>query len=734
MTTADARKVGCMGCSQQCGLLMHIENDRITKMTGDSEHPVSQGFICPKGANAPTQHYDGARLHRPLKRVGRRGGGHWEEIDWDKALDEIADKIIQLTDVYGRETLAHSVGTAHASDWGLGERFMNIFDSPNTVSQNLICYTPNAVAEALTYGWGPTMVSPPTPGATRCDVIWGMRPNASGPLVWRAVRDAKKSGAKLLVIDVKRTKEASQADLFLQVHPGSDAALALGILNVILTENLYDHAFVEHHTVGFDALAHRCAEYTLDLVSEMTSVPTEQIVAAARMLAENGPTSFQAGNGLCHAGTNAVQAGRAVACLIAVTGNLNVSGGHALPGPPQDIVAGGNALLCDKLSPTQRVKRLGAETFPMLGDGYNDLSEAVAGAWWGDRHALSWCSHAHEPTLWHAIRTGQPYPVKALILQCHNAVGAGANTQAAADALASDNLELLVSQDLFMNQTSSLADYVLPAAHWLEKPFFSTGLGYLGYAGDFVEAKPAALTAEHPSDYQLWRDLGLRLGQEEYWPQTAEEFWDSLLQPAGLSFDTVASHVGPLVGERAARTTVHQEGQRRSYGTPSGLVELHSSLLEKWGLDPLPAFQRPGIFTRTGQDFPLTLTTGGRQIEGFHQDAQQTPQFRRKRADPVANIHPSTAADYEVVEGDWIEISTPIGSAYQRVYYNSALAFHTVEADRWWYPECGQDTNDPFGVLTTNINMCTDDSTDSCDEVLGSWLLRGLPCRIHVSR
>lgn len=724
MTTAEVRKVGCMGCSQQCGLLMHMENDHITKMAGDPEHPVSQGFICPKGANAPSQHYAGARLHRPLKRIGRRGGGDWEEIDWVTALDEIADKIAQLTDVYGRETLAHSVGTAHASDWGLGERFMNLFDSPNTVSQNLICYTPNVVAEVLTYGWGPTMVSPPTPGATGCNVIWGMRPHTSAPLVWREVRNARKAGAKLLVIDVERTKEASQADLFLHVRPGSDAALAMGMLNVILTENLYDHAFVEHTAVGFDALVDRCAEYTPAVVSDLTSVPQEHIVAAARMLAANGPTAFQAGNGLCHAGTNAVQAGRGVACLIAVTGNLNVSGGQQLPGPPRDIVAGGNALLCDHLSSTQRAKRLGAESFPVLGDGYKDLSESVAGAWYGDRHALSWCSHAHEPTLWHAIRTGRPYPVKALILQCHNAVGAGANTQAAAQALTSDNLELLVSQDLFINQTSSLADYVLPAAHWLEKPFFSTGLGYLGYAGDFVEAKPAAIAAEHPSDYQLWRDLGRRLGQTEYWPETAEEFWDGLLQPAGLSFDTVASHVGPLVGEQAVRANVGRERQTRSYGTPSGLVELHSSLLEKWGLDPLPAPHIPGVFARTDKDFPLILTTGGRKIDGFHQDAQLTTQFRRKAPHPVANVHPSTATEYGVKEGDCIEIVTPVGSVYQRAHCDDALAVNTVQADRWWYPEGYNDPNDPFGVLTTNINVCTDDSTDSCDEVLGSWLLR----------
>ena len=314
--------------------------------------------------------------------------------------------------------------------------------------------------------------------------------------------------------------------------------------------------------------------------------------------------------------------------------------------------------------------------------------------------------------------------MKALILQCHNAVGAGANATLAADALASETLELLVAHDLFLNPTTRLADYFLPAAHWLEKPFYSAAYGYMAFAGDYVEAKPAPLPpeGEHRSDYDLFRDLGRRFGQT--WPDTAEEFWDSLLRPAGLSYDGVCAHLGPLVGDAVRREPPRRHGAHRAYGTPSGKIELSSSLLARWGLDPLPYHELPAVFEADG--FPLVLTTGGRVLDGFHQMAQQMPWFRRRHPEPVASLNPATAAGLGVADGDWVVVETPVGAVRQRARLTDALAAGVVHADRWWYPERGGD----FGWRETNVNVCTDDSTGSCDPVMGSWLLRALPCRV----
>ncbi len=641
----EARRVVCCGCAQQCGVLAHVSAGRITRITGDRDHPRSAGFICPKGSNAHLLHYDSNRLHYPLRRRGPRGSGTWDRVEWDEALDEIAGVLVSVAERYGPESVAYTFGTLHGADWGIGERFMNLFGSPNTVGQDKVCYGPNVLGEALTYGFGPTFYTYPAPGKTACIVVWGMRPSASMPLLWKQIVRARREGAKLIVIDPERTLEARMADLWLQNRPSSDVAVALGLINQIIAEGLYDADVVRDRTVGFAALRARAAEYPPDRVAKLSWVAPERLTEAARLYATNRPSIVHGGNGLCQSGTMAVQSGRAIACLIAITGNLGVPGGHSLAGPPRDLIANGDAVLAQALPDSQRRKRLGAQTFPHIGYGYQDLDDAVSAAWYGKRHILSWLATGHEPTLWKAITTEEPYPVKAVIVQYHNAVGAGANARRTAEALTSDKLELLVVQDLFLNPTSRLADYVLPASHWLEKPFFSVAYGYMGFVGDHAEASEATVPAdfEHRSDYDFWRDLGRRLGQEQYWPATAELFWDELSRPAGLRFEELCREPGPVVGE-AARGPAPAKHQSR-LGTPSGAIELASSLLQRWGIDPLPYHQVPDLFAIAGRAYPFVLTTGGRLIDGFHQNAQQMPSFRRKHANPEARVHPATAAE-----------------------------------------------------------------------------------------
>src|SRR5690606_6157185 len=184
--------------------------------------------------------------------------------------------------------------------------------------------------------------------------------------------------------------------------------------------------------------------------------------------ADRGPGMIDAGNGICRSGRSSVQCARAIACLVAITGNVNVPGGHFLVGPPPHLLANGDAIASSALPERQRAKKLGADRFPFLGSGYAPFEAALSRAWHGRRDIFNWLSSAHQPTLWRAITEGRPYPVKALIVQHHNPVGASANSGAAAAALADPKLELFVAHDLFLTATSRLADYVLPAAHWLE--------------------------------------------------------------------------------------------------------------------------------------------------------------------------------------------------------------------------------------------------------------------------
>lgn len=724
----------CFTCSQQCGHIAYLKEGEVVRLQGDRDHPRTGGFICPKGAQAPQLHYSPDRIHRPLKRIGARGSGEWEPISWEQALDEIAAKLMRLAADHGPESIAHSCGTTRGSDAGIGKRFMNLLGSPNMVAQDKICVGPTAMGEYLTYGFGPTHASSPVPGVTETLVLWGRRPTQSARPAWRVMEKAFAEGTRLIVIDPARTDEAARADLWLQPRPGTDAALGMGLLGEIIGAGRYDAGFVTRETIGFDALKARAAEYPLDRVSAITGVPEADIRAAAHMMSGDGPTVFGCGNGLCQSGVTAVQQGRIMACLIAITGNLNRPGGHMLKGPPRDILANADWMAPETIPRTQRAKALGADRFGSIG-GYDRLDEAMSEAWYGKRGIPEWISSAHEPTLWQAILSGRPYPVKALVIQTHNPVGGSANSGEARTALLSDNLELLVVHDLFLNATSCLADYLLPAAHWLEKPYFSVGGGFMGWSGDYVEANAATIAPEHEhrSDYDLFRDLGRRCGQEDWWPDSAEAFYNRMLEPAGLTFDAVAGHFGPVTGAAARHpdNSGPPPPSARAYGTLSGKVELRSTMMEEWGQDPLPHFRWSGVFDHA-PDYPLILTTGGRQLEGFHQSSQQTLAFRRKNPHPFVTLHPDLASKLGIEAEQWVTIETPVGSARQMARIEERFAPDVVHADRWWYPERGPTPADPFGVAETSINMCTSNADADLDPVMGSWLMRGLPCRIRV--
>ncbi|MBF6569765.1 MAG: molybdopterin-dependent oxidoreductase [Candidatus Binataceae bacterium] len=731
LRTRDTKKAVCLACSQQCGIVVRIEDGRVATISGDKDHPVSQGFICVKGTHAAELHYRPDRIDWPLKRVGPRGEDRWERIEWEQAISEISAKLIALKDRYGPETVAVTTGTLHGADWGMGDRFLNLLGSPNSVGQDKVCTGPIAIGEALTSGYGPTGYTPPIAGVTKCVVLWGMRPSAGKPLLWKKIVKAIRAGAKLMVIDPLRTTEARQADLFIQLRPGSDCALALGWLNVIIGEGLYDRDFVARNTVGFEDLARGCAEYTPERVSGITWIAPELIVESARTFATHGPAILGLGNGLCQIGATSVQAARALASIVAITGNLNRSGGHLAVGPPRKIISNGDAILVDRLSDEQRDKRLGGDRFMLVGGpGYRSFADALGRAWFGQRHIFSVFSSAHEPLLWKAITEQQPYPVKALIAQYHNPLGGSPNARAVAEALRHPNLELFVVHDLFKSPAAVLADYILPAAHWLEKPFFSEGFAFMGAVGDYAEASPAVIAPAHGrrSDYELWRDLGRRLEQEAEWPYQVEELWDQWLRPAGISFAQLAKLNGPWRDPGAQPPA--QGNRDRRFGTVSGKVELRSDLLKQFGIDPIPRYQESRLFREHSGDFPLVLTTGGRVIEGFHQNSQQMPWYRKKFPNPSAMIHPRTAAAIGVRDGDWIKIETPVGRVAHRAKLTDVVHERVIQADRWWYPEREAAAPYLYGVLETSINACIGNDPEDCDPIMGAWPLRAFPCRI----
>ena len=316
----EIRRSYCGLCHPYCGTLLHCKDEKVVKVTGDPDHPVTRGAICERARLMPDHLYHPDRLNYPLKRIGEKGGGQWQQLSWDQALDEVAEKLAALRDQYGAETLAFTHGTSRTYHWDC-RRFFNLFGSPNLCGANNICMCPSYATEYATYGgmvWSEVM-------GAQCVVVWGVGPSQSDPIgLYAQIVRAKKQGAKLIVIDPRRTKEAEMADLWLQIRPGTDAALMLCWIRLIIEENLYDHEFVTNWTVGFKELKKTVTPYTPEKVSEITMIPPDLIVTAARMYASIKPAVIPFGYGLDKQGVNATQCARGRAILRAITGNLEV--------------------------------------------------------------------------------------------------------------------------------------------------------------------------------------------------------------------------------------------------------------------------------------------------------------------------------------------------------------------------------------------------------------------------
>lgn len=729
LTSPQVKRSICNHCAVCCGVLVEVENGKPISIRGDQDHPSTKGFICQRGQAAIDYFSHPGRVNRPKKRIGNRGEDRWIELGWDEALDDIAERLRLIVDRDGPESVAYTAGTFHGPDEQIGNRFLNYLGSPNSTGAWPICAGPMIEAEALTYGWGnshPEVVV----GTTQLMLLWGKHPAASNPPAWGRMKAAQQAGAKLMVIDPRQTQEAEAADLWLRPRPATDAALALGFLHVIIAEGRFDRDFVDRWTVGFEALAERVQSYPPHQVAQWTGIPADDIVQGARLYAAHRPASLNPSLPI-GMGRNALNWTRAMACLIAICGNLDVPGGNSLAGPSSDFITMKDICDYDVLAPKQRAKRLGADRFRLLHEGYEQISSAMKSVWYGKPYALHQHAgaSAHIPTLWRSILTQQPYPTRALFVQHNNVLGCYPNSRFIYDALKSPNLELLVVHEQFMTPTAQLADYVLPAAGWLEKPFLSPRSPFA------TEAAVPAL-AERKSDYQLWSDLAARMALSGKWPSSLEGLYDLMLEPLGHRFADVVNQPSPW--RKGGSKPYHRhEGEHpdgngaMGFGTPSGKVELRSSILADLGYDPLPDFEEPYPDSLGQQaDYPFLLSTGATRIEMTHQDHRQMPTLRQRHPEPIVEIPPEIARALAIETNDWVWIETLKGRIRQRAKIVSGMHPEVVSAERWWYPERPGAAPELYGIWESNVNAYTEDDPDLCDQAYGTWPFRLGRCRL----
>jgi thiosulfate reductase / polysulfide reductase chain A len=690
----------CRSCHGGCGVLLRVRDGSLVGLTGDPESPLNHGRLCPIGTVTADLVYHPDRLKYPLRRIGKRGSGKWQRISWDEALDEISDRLLTIRRDFGPEAIALGTGTGrHHIRWV--SRFGHALGTPNWCEPGFAqCFHPRVNTCKLTFGDYP--VCDFTGGvAPKCILYWGHNPVNSGPdgETRFNVLESLAHKPKIIVVDPRRTGLAEKADVWLQIRPGTDDALGLSMLNVIIGERLYDEPFVRQWTHGFDALAERVKTYTPEWAAPITWVPAEKIRAAARLFAETKPAMLEWGCAIEHT-PKCIQTIRALSMLPAITGNVDVPGGwvfgmHGIGRFPS---------LIENLTPEADAKRLGGKQFKLLGGAGADLPAA------------------HIPTLLQAMRTGVPYPVKAFLVFGNNTLTTYANTTQVYESLM--QLDFMVCADLFMTPTAELADIVLPAAAW---PELDQIVGLPTIAANVVLGQQKVVQiGECRSDEEIFVELARRMKL----PVGTE----SVLEV--LNAQLAAGCTGVDFEELTARGFVnipikYRKFENGGFKTPTGKIELYSTRFEELGYSPLPYYEEPPespySTPEIAAQYPLILTTGARIPFFFNSEHRQIAKLRKAHRFPIAEIHPDTAAASGIAEGDWMWIETRRGRMRQKVKLTNGIDPRVIQAEHgWWFPE---EPGPDHGVWKSNVNLLTDNQPPY-DPAMGTYQLRALLCRV----
>ncbi|MGA2670236.1 MAG: molybdopterin-dependent oxidoreductase [Dehalococcoidia bacterium] len=735
-TSAEIKKACCGICRFSCPIEVYVRNNEVVRVGGDRNCGDGTGFRCQRSIKASLDfHNHPSRLNYPLKRVGSRGGGKWERISWSQAMDKIAARIGEIAAKYGPEAVACMGGTGiNYCAWAY-IRWCNLFGTPNYFNITKGCFQEQSLIETAMYG-SDTAIQQPVPGVTKCMVVFGGNPYDSAQNMLANFTRAKNKGAKLIVIDPRFTKTAQMADLWLPIRPGTDVALAYGMLNIIIEEGLYDKEFVDKWCLGFDELRRCVRQYSPQIVEEITGIPHEKIVEAARSYANPKPAQITTlwGSAHSHLGHGVVLPINVAQCsLRVITGNLDVEGGEVLhqdlEGLNYDVEMHWDNLIDHPLRTRDNVS---ADAFPASSvKGFALLRQTLKGAYKnGFLHDWEIASHVSPFYIWQAILEAKPYPIKALITAGSNILVTRTATRKIYQALKSENLGLYVNMDLFMTPSGMLADYLLPATDWLERPCMS--FSHNGHTASEQSVHPKY---ERRHDYDLWKDLGQRLGQQEYWPETLEAMYDRFLEPSGLTFKEFTRKSRWEMSNKSRPTRRFKKYKEAGFATASGKVELLPSWLTRLGYEPLTPYQEPPrsplSTPEIAKEFPLILITGGRIRMFWHSTLRQFEKLRRLHPDPIVQIHPDTANQLGITNGDWVYIETPEGRIQQKVQITSDILPGVVHAEHgWWFPE--QPGEDPhlFGVWKSSCGLILPDEPTLCDYV-GGPPTTALLCKVY---
>ena len=692
-----------------CGIKTYVNsNGELVRVEGDENHPITNGRLCVRCLTIRDYVYNPDRVLYPMKRAREdRGKNKWERITWDEAYDTIAEKVKYFKDKYGAESILVMGGTGREGGPMLPAYAHACLGTPNAcyTQSGYSCYIPRvagttyvmgATYPEMDYAGGlPGRYDDPMFKLPELIVFWGKEPlpsNGDG-LFGHAAIDMMRRGSKLMSIDPRVNWVATRADWHLRLRPGADTALGMAMLNVIIEEDLYDHDFVDKWCYGFEQLAERVKEMPAEKAAEICDLEANQIREAARVYAAAKPAQIAWGLAIDQK-SNGVQAGHCIMALEAITGNIDVPGGQLIGDVNDGLELGFG---WNNLGPELQSKILGIKEYPAyVGLVLNAQCDMVLDAL-------------------EAGDDAKYYPFKMGVFEDTNFLAGTCAAQPKRwhDAMVK-NLEWCFGIDVWMTPTiQATCEIFLPLSSTVEHDT----VVYTHYGASPIMAgavNKSITVGDCKGDCEIFYELGLRcmpINFEKY-----KDYYDFLADyrlAYKKSFEELREEVVHQKTEMCGYYK-YESGRLRpdgmpGFNTPTGRVELYSTMFRQFGEDPLPYYEEPQLSPVSTpekmEEYPFVLTTGARTYCYFHSEGKQIPYLREMNPDPLIEINPEDALKHGIADGQWVEVASPFGKCVLKAKVSQIVKPGVVHAQHgFWFPEKDPDEPSLYEVWRSNIN------------------------------
>jgi anaerobic selenocysteine-containing dehydrogenase len=676
------------GPAANCGVYAFVRDGRFTKVAGMKESPANLGAVCPKGQAAPQWVYSPDRLKYPMRRVGAKGEGRFQQIAWGDAIGLIADTLKKQKEKYGPESLG-ILSPARRTYSEYLYRFLMSHGSPN-YGHSGICAMQMGFTFTYTVGDWPRTVDY---GNSDLILVWGKQPIYSGPAQdgVRAYVDAKARGAKLIAIKPSVEPDVGLADEWVPIRPGTDAALALAMLNVVVNENLIDKSFVEQWCYGYDQLKEHVQKYPPSWAEKITGVPADRIAGIARLFATTKRAGIDLGNGVEHV-PSSNDAIRAVAILISITGHLDRPGGNVF----------GAASKMPRLKSVHLRERYTQEwveklVYPEFPRAFQPALEGTSSAYYG---------------LFDSVLTGKPYPVRTIIAPGTQALASTRGSKRVMEAL--KKLDFYVVADVARTADMPYADVVIPLAtpYEIDHPF--------EVRGNWIMARNKVIEPLYSSKsmFEFLCDLGVEMGYgSDFWGGSMKASQNDQLAPLGMTIDELRNHPTGIIYEMLPRkyenyeATFKRKSPRMSGAPflPQGKVAIYNTSFKEAGYNPLPEWKEPPeSITGTPEltkRYPLILSDYHTSNVYTASWQRNVPYLREIHPYPTLHIHPDAAGPRGINSGDWVRVESPHGWMKVKAELYPGIRPDTVMVLHGWWQGCKELGFEDFPLLDGGANV-----------------------------